>query len=784
MAPPGRWGIKGSSLLAFGEKRRKAEVSTPHCFINRSELGKVGGLAIGAQRRASIFRFRSAHNGKSFGIAANAEMTDVLPGVKSYIRCGSCYEILLLLPKLLLYIAMAQLCSSLEGRLRNTDLPISKCLFPVFEAVVNSIYAIDDRLKSDNTFAMADGKIRIILDRANESDLFGGKAELLSITIEDNGIGFNENNYNSFCELDSLYRESLGCKGIGRLLWLKAFDSAEIESSYVDGSEMKCRHFIFTSKGIDELAALEFNDKELKTKVRMNGIKPRFKESLSKFSQESIAKAIFEHCLWFFIREGGCPDIRVIDGTNPATNLSEIYDSYMGSDNSEIATFSLGEETFNVLHIKLQRSDKNNNVISYCAGNRIVNDEKIKDVVGLYDSAIQTESRSFFYKCFVTAPYLDKHVAPDRFSFLIPDKRESDGDELYSEIYFSDIRSKVLDAIRQYLAPFLRDAIEAGKEKIQDFVDKQAPYYKPILASLSEDEKSINPNSSDKAMDLLLHQKMMEKEHSLLAEGHDVLEVKSGESDEEYQRRTQAYFDGIQSLKQSDLTRYVIHRKIILELLKDALSRNDDGHYSKEDKIHQIIMPMRTTSDGDEFKDNNLWIIDERLVFHHFLASDKSFNSMPVTDCGSPKRPDILVENVYDNPMVVTEKDNPPFASLRIVEFKRPMRDDMSADNDPINQCIDYVKNIRQGNAVTKSGRPLDISEATPAYCYIICDLTKSMRDICQNHDLKDTYDRLGYFGYHSGFRIYFEVISFDQLLNSASERNASFFDKLGISHN
>ena len=686
--------------------------------------------------------------------------------------------------EILLYMAMAQLGSSLEGRLRNTDLPITKCLFPIFEAVVNSIYAIDDRLKSDNTFAMADGKIRIILNRANESDLFGGKAELLSVTIEDNGIGFNENNYNSFCELDSLYRESLGCKGIGRLLWLKAFDSAEIESAYIDGSEVKCRHFIFTSKGIDELATPEFNTKELRTTIKLTGIKPRFKEPLSKLSQEGIAKAIFEHCLWFFIREGGCPDIRVIDGTNPATNLSEIYDSYMGSDNSEIATFALGEETFNVLHIKLHRSDKNKNVISYCAGNRIVNDEKIKDVVGLYDSAIPAESGPFFYKCFVTAPYLDKHVAPDRFSFLIPDKREDDGDELYSEIYFSDIRSKVLDAIRQYLAPFLRDTIEAGKEKIQEFVDKQAPYYKPILASLSEEEKSINPNSSDKAMDLLLHQKMMEKEHSLLAEGHDVLEVKSGESDEEYQRRTQAYFDNIQSLKQSDLTRYVIHRKIILELLKDALSRNDDGHYSKEDKIHQIIMPMRTTSDGGEFKDNNLWIIDERLVFHHFLASDKSFSSMPVTDCDSIKRPDILVENVYDNPMVVTEKDNPPFASLRIVEFKRPMRDDMSANNDPINQCIDYVKNIRQGNAVTKLGRPRDISETTPVYCYIICDLTKSMRDICQNHDLKDTYDRLGYFGYHSGFRIYFEVISFDQLLNSASERNASFFDKLGISHN
>ena len=33
------------------------------------------------KRRASIFRFRSAHRGKSFGIATDAEMTDVLPGV-------------------------------------------------------------------------------------------------------------------------------------------------------------------------------------------------------------------------------------------------------------------------------------------------------------------------------------------------------------------------------------------------------------------------------------------------------------------------------------------------------------------------------------------------------------------------------------------------------------------------------------------------------------------------------------------------------------------------------
>lgn len=52
-----------------------------YCINERSEFGKAGGLAVGAQRRTSIFRFRSAHRGKSFGIAADAEMPDVLTGV-------------------------------------------------------------------------------------------------------------------------------------------------------------------------------------------------------------------------------------------------------------------------------------------------------------------------------------------------------------------------------------------------------------------------------------------------------------------------------------------------------------------------------------------------------------------------------------------------------------------------------------------------------------------------------------------------------------------------------
>ena len=49
----------------------------------------------------------------------------------------------------------------------------------------------------------------------------------------------------------------------------------------------------------------------------------------------------------------------------------------------------------------------------------------------------------------------------------------------------------------------------------------------------------------------------------------------------------------------------------------------------------------------------NLWLIDERLAFHTYLASDKPLSAMPITGSKSGKEPDICVLNVYDEPLLV-----------------------------------------------------------------------------------------------------------------------------------
>ncbi|MFA3242138.1 hypothetical protein KWD59_10765 [Acinetobacter baumannii] len=46
------------------------------------------------------------------------------------------------------------------------------------------------------------------------------------------------------------------------------------------------------------------------------------------------------------------------------------------------------------------------------------------------------------------------------------------------------------------------------------------------------------------------------------------------------------------------------------------------------------------------------------------------------------------------------------------------------------------------------------------------------------------TADGMGFFGYNPNYKSYIEVISFNQLVRSAKERNKAFFDKLGLSSN
>lgn len=449
-------------------------------------------------------------------------------------------------------------------------------------------------------------------------------------------------------------------------------------------------------------------------------------------------------------------------------------------DSSKTDSFSIKKINFDITHIKLKTTHNNKHSISYSAADRVVKEESlIGKLPGLFGT-LKEDDEKFAYLCFVTSDYLTKNVTPERLGFNIP---ETSG--LYSEIEisFSEIRNEVMEKVSKFLDPFLSENKEIGMQKVNEFVNTKAPRYKSIINHIPEEERIFDPNISDKELDLKLHSFLMKLETELLEEGHDILTPNLIENKDEYTKRVQDYLKKSTDVKRYDLANYVTHRKVILDLLTQAVCINEDGKYFKEEIIHKLIMPMQTTSNDVCFEECNLWLIDERLAFHNFLSSDKTLKSIDITNSDSTKEPDILSLNIYDNPLLVNDNQNLPLASITVVEIKRPMRNDAKAgeDKDPIEQALNYLNRVRKGKVKTQTGRLIPNSENIPGFCYVICDITDTVKDRCDIMDLKVTSDKMGYFGFHKTFNCYIEVISYDRLLNMAKERNRAFFDKLGL---
>jgi hypothetical protein len=112
--------------------------------------------------------------------------------------------------------------ASIHGRVSHTNLPKVKALLPLFEAVVNAHQAIEEAGDGNHS-------IGIVAERqGNLDDDKPGPIE--AFTITDTGIGYTAANFESFNTVDSLYKAHLGGKGLGRFLWLRAFQRVEIDS--------------------------------------------------------------------------------------------------------------------------------------------------------------------------------------------------------------------------------------------------------------------------------------------------------------------------------------------------------------------------------------------------------------------------------------------------------------------------------------------------------------------------------------------------------------------------
>lgn len=661
---------------------------------------------------------------------------------------------------------------SLVGRVKNFPLPKNRPLIPLYEAVVNAIHAINERRLADSSFL--NGRIIIEIIRSPQLAI----PEVIELSpiedfkITDNGIGFNERNMQSFLESDSTYKAELGGKGVGRFSWLKAFNSVLISSTFkeADADTFVKREFIFSLANpyIDDKVAECEDAVDYTTSVTLQSFFAEYKSEIPK-QVNTIAMRIIQHCLVYFL-DVNCPQI-VIKDDNESLCLNQVFkDRFKTEDNT--IQFSINGRNFNLLNAKIEDKAFPGNRLYLCANNRLVDSKDLERLIVDLDGQL-FENNGFWYIGVLTSDYLDNNVDMNRLSFSISES----GTNLLDAVSVEDIVSESCIHVREYLSKYLLPISREKSMRIKEYVTTVAPQFRHLLKYMPAQVAAIKPKLNDDKLDDALYEikrafdKSAKREQKVLFEQLDEASM----SPDEYETFFQDQIQKISDANSSVLAEYVTHRRVIIELFERGLRRKEDGKFNKEKYMHNLIYPMKSTSDDITYDAHNLWLIDEKLSYCNFISSD-----IPFDNDYKQERSDILV---LDNPVAVSNDKNEGtvFDTIIIFELKRPMRDDYTDGDNPITQLYDYVRKIRNGDAKDKYHRPIKVSDSTKYYLYAVCDITNKLERFIEQFSFTQTPDMLGYFAFNKIYNAYFEILSYDKILNDSKKRNQVLFDKLGI---
>lgn len=656
------------------------------------------------------------------------------------------------------------------GRIGNTPLSARHGLIPLYETIFNSIQAIEEA-------NIENGLIEIEVIR-DTSGLLLDDIEILKtapisgFVVKDNGIGFNEENFLSFSTSDTRKKRNIGGKGVGRFLWLNAFDKVNVNSTYRNNGEIRKRTFDFVLKPdpIENISDIELpSNYRIETIVSLQYLKQNFAEYFPK-QLETITYRIIEHCLEYFVLKR-IPLITIKD-ENQEIIINNEFNKLIGENSED--ELRINNQILKITHFLMTYQAGMTNKLNYCAAHRVVFEKKLdsKVIPNLPNKiASADENEHVIYLAYLSGDFLDNHVNQDRTNFNI---FEESGFKFIGDLDWNELEKAAYASISKFLGPVTKPLAENKLEKIKKKIDEDSPQFKPLLKYKKEGIDQIPPDISSDKLDIELFKLQQEWDREVKEKAQNIIsnEDKFKLENNEIKDR---YFEFLKEFNEngkSNLAKYVVHRKTTLEILEKHMKKTDDNKFALEKTIHELIFPLRKTSDDISYEEQNLWIIDEKLAFHSYIASDKSLKNTNGIASIDIDRPDLIM---FDRPIAIA--NDQPINGITIFEFKRPMRD----DNDPISQMLLYVRKIRDGKETTNKERPLRVSLETPFYCYAVCDLTKKMEEKLIDRGSTKTPDHLGFFDYNKNLNAYIEVISYDKLLIDAKQRNRILFDKLNL---
>jgi hypothetical protein len=639
-----------------------------------------------------------------------------------------------------------------RGRINNMRLPDGKTaiLYSVYEAVSNSIHAINDRFGEER--AAAKGRIDVAVD-------VDGEGDIASISITDNGVGFTPDNLTSFETSDSRFKYKRGGKGVGRFIWIKMFDTIKVESVYKKGLATKRISFRFDPEKEDSIVNKQISSTSktpLETKITLSDLRT---EQRGRVRPTSYLKDLALHFFPQFIA-GTLPDIN-ITYRGDTSSLNEFIAEQVEAPIREVVQvdFGEGEAAITIDHLLVDASISTGLRNSYLltAHGRLVGEP-----VSIERKYVLKElANGKAYVAIVSSEFLDERVDQERLGFqLTGEQREI-------------LEDAVLGATEAFLGAHIGKLRSHQKITVETLL-KEHPQLATQIANLDEYVANLAPSMDDEqiAQNLFVLLYREERELQRRIEGFDNL----ASLEPEIREQAEAVLSEITNQEKHRLAELVVKRHQVLKVANLLLKYENDEKqsYHYERVIHELICPMGEMYSSGDYGGHNLWLIDDSLATYQFFASDKPIRSI-APGAKSAKEPDL----VFLNPLGFRREGTTD--PIVIVEFKRP--GDERPSQDAINQVLQYVDDIRGSNVRDVDGDLIsEVTEQTPFECIIVCDLTGAARrqferSIAQNV----TPDGEGYYGWSSPHRAHIRVMSYKKMLRDAEIRNRAFFEQLKL---
>lgn len=627
-------------------------------------------------------------------------------------------------------------------------------LTPIIEAICNSIDAIDSK--------RTDGTIDIIVKRNNNPSFDFDTVHLPdidSIDIIDNGIGFTEENKDSFDTYRSGFKMSNGGKGFGRFMYLKYFNHVSIESIFCENGKYKKRCFTFGHADEiienETIVDIEFNETiHTGTILHLTSIKDH---DLDK-GLDVIARKLVERLLAFFVTGGeNTPKITIKEegGSNPI-----VLNNYIGKDS---AIQQVGKEEpitlkgrtkdweFLVKTYKIYYSALTNK-ICLTANMREVTDSALHNYVPEFKETMfeitNGIQKNFMIKAYVQGTYLDENVTTERDGFNFGKE-----DDLYSDLSEKQIMKAVAQIVKNYFVADIEKRYNDKKQKVEHYVYNHAPWNKTLLKDV--DMESIPIGISDFDLEMRFQKIKFDKEQTAriaLKELQDKHSKNEEETEDTLEDEINEILKNVTDTAKNDLAHYVCQRRKIIELFDDLRKRIDGGKSHKESELHNLIFPMIKDDRDVEYEEHNLWLLDERFNFTQYIASDKVISHY------DHKEPDLAI--FYESGLFYRNGDNSITSPIAIVEFKRPKRTNYTDEENPIIQALRYAGKILAGKYEMPEGLEDVIVDknVTPVYIYIVCDIVPKIVEFAGFAGLSISPDKQGYFGYNRDYNAYIEI--------------------------